>query len=124
MARAVTTASWTLVALLAAFAFTSACYHLAPRRAEARAPRVYAERCSHCHGAGGRGDGIAGRSLDPQPRDYADAAWQASITDDEIRATIRGGGAASGRNPAMPAHPDLSESDLGELVAYIRSVGR
>ena len=88
MARAVTTASWTLVALLAAFALASACYHLAPRRAEARAPRVYAERCSTCHGMAGRGDGLAGRALDPRPRDYADAVWQASVTDAEIGATI------------------------------------
>jgi mono/diheme cytochrome c family protein len=124
MARAVTTASWSLVALLAAVALASACYHLAPRRAEARAPRVYAERCSHCHGAAGRGDGIAGRSLDPRPRDYADAAWQASISDAEIGATIRSGGAATGRSAAMPAHPDLSERDLQALVAYIRDVGR
>jgi mono/diheme cytochrome c family protein len=124
MARAVTTASWTLVALFAAFALASACYHLAPRRAEARAPRVYAERCSHCHGAEGRGDGIAGRALDPRPRDYADAAWQASITDAEIGATIRGGGASTGRSAAMPAHPDLSDRDVHALVAYIRSVPR
>ena len=124
MARAVTTASWSLVALLAAVALASACYHLAPRRAEARAPRVYAERCSHCHGAAGRGDGSAGRSLDPRPRDYADAAWQASISDEAIRETIRRGGEASGRSPAMPAHPDLSAADLDDLVAYIRSIGR
>jgi high-affinity iron transporter len=123
MARAVTTASWTLVALLAVFALASACYHLAPRRAEARAPRVYAERCATCHGAAGRGDGLAGRSLEPPPRDYADRGWQASISDDEIGATIRRGGAATGRSAAMPAHPDLSDAELRDLVAYIRSVG-
>jgi hypothetical protein len=67
---------------------------------------------------------MAGRSLHPRPRDYADAAWQASITDDAIRATIRRGGAATGRSGAMPAHPDLSEVDLAALVAYIRSVAR
>ena len=122
MARFVTTASWSLVALLAAFALASACYHLAPRRAEARAPRVYAERCAMCHGAAGRGDGVAGRSLEPRPRDYADAAWQATVTDETIRETIRRGGQAMGRSGAMPAHPDLSERELGDLVAYIRTV--
>jgi mono/diheme cytochrome c family protein len=123
LARTVTVASWSLVALLAVFAFASACYHLAPRRADARAPRVYAERCSHCHGAAGRGDGLAGRALDPRPRDYADGSWQAAISDDEIRATIRGGGAARGRSAAMPAHADLSDVELDALVAYVRAVG-
>jgi hypothetical protein len=101
----------------------SGCYHLARRRAESTAPRVYAERCSTCHGASGRGDGLAGRSLDPRPRDFANPAWQESISDERIRLTIREGGRAAGRSPLMPAHPDLSVRDLQLLVAYIRQVG-
>jgi mono/diheme cytochrome c family protein len=123
LARFVTAASWTFVALFAVFALASACYHLAPRRAEAGAPRVYAERCAMCHGSAGRGDGLAGRALEPRPRDYADPAWQAAISDEEIRATIRRGGEAMGRSAAMPAHPDLSDREIRDLVAYIRRIG-
>ena len=111
-----------LLALASGLA-TSACYHFAPRRAEASAPKLYAERCSTCHGPTGRGDGLGGQSLDPKPRDFASKTWQASISDARIEQTIHAGGAAMGLSPLMPAQPDLSTAQLGELVAYIRAVG-
>lgn len=104
-------------------ALAPACYHFAPRRAEAAAPALYAERCSTCHGPTGRGDGLGGQSLDPKPRDFATPAWQASVSDARIGETIHAGGAAMGLSPLMPAQPDLSAEQLQELVAYIRRVG-
>lgn len=35
-----------------------------------RGPALYALHCSPCHGERGRGDGPAGRFLDPEPRDF------------------------------------------------------
>src|SRR5262245_45263321 len=98
------------IAALALFAVLAlgACYHFAPRRAEAGAPKLYAERCSTCHGPRGRGDGLGGEALHPPPRDFANRAWQASISDAEIRETIHAGGAARGLSALMPAQPDLS----------------
>jgi len=116
-----------VLALAFALALSFGCYHvrslLAPERAEATAPKLYAERCSSCHGPAGRGDGPAGQSLDPRPRDFASAAWQAATTDAHIRDTIHGGGASVGLSSFMPAQPDLSEGQLRELVAYVRAVG-
>lgn len=109
--------------LVVALLGSSACYHLARRHAEAAAPPVYAERCSTCHGERGLGDGLAGVSLDPRPRNFGDPAWQHSISDDRIRLTIHAGGAAVGRSPMMPAQPDLGAKELDALVAYIREVG-
>ncbi|MGH7509612.1 MAG: FTR1 family protein [Gemmatimonadales bacterium] len=40
----------------------------------ARGAEVYRANCAGCHGALGRGDGPAGRGLDPQPANLADAA--------------------------------------------------
>lgn len=40
----------------------------------ARGAEVYRASCASCHGALGRGDGPAGRGLDPKPADLADAA--------------------------------------------------
>jgi mono/diheme cytochrome c family protein len=115
----------TLALVLVALAL-GACYHLAQlrrRRAEAAAPAVYAERCSTCHGERGRGDGPGGASFDPRPRNFADPAWQQSISDERIRLTIHSGGAALGKSPMMPAQPDLDDATLDALVAYIRQVG-
>jgi len=39
----------------------------------ASAPALYAKHCAGCHGADGRGDGPAGKGLDPAPADFHDA---------------------------------------------------
>ncbi|HTP63457.1 MAG TPA: cytochrome c/FTR1 family iron permease [Burkholderiales bacterium] len=49
---------------------------VAPRRAPdlARGKFLYAANCAACHGAEGRGDGPAGKGLDPAPANFHDAA--------------------------------------------------
>src|SRR5262249_13143559 len=98
--------------------------HLVSTRRDAAAPPIYAERCSSCHGDAGRGDGLAGRGLEPRPRNFADPDWQTRTSDDRIRLVIRGGGPAAGLSSLMAPHGDLSDEQLDALVAYIRSVGR
>ena len=118
-----------LAAIALAAAIAVGCYHvgqlvhLVSARRDATAPAVYADRCSSCHGDEGRGDGPAGRSLDPRPRDFGNAAWQHATSDERIRTVIRQGGSAMRLSPSMAAHPDLSDGELDALVAYIRSVG-
>lgn len=101
----------------------SGCWHFPRLRDDARAPILYASRCSTCHGPLGRGDGVGGQGLEPRPRDFADAEWQASVSDARIAQAIREGGAGLGLSPAMPPQLDLSERQLRKLVAYIREVG-
>jgi len=81
--------------------------------------------CSACHGESGKGDGMAAAALDPKPRNYTDAAWQAATTDEHIKQVIMDGGAAHGLDGAMPAHEGRINSDeeLAAIVAYIRSLG-
>ncbi|MFO0742488.1 MAG: c-type cytochrome [Labilithrix sp.] len=92
----------------------------------AAANTVYQERCSACHGARGRGDGPGAAALTPKPRNYTDASWQASVTDEQIKKTILLGGAAVGKSPIMPASPDLdSKPEVVEgLVKVVRKFGR
>jgi mono/diheme cytochrome c family protein len=90
--------------------------------AKAEAQQVYATRCAVCHGPTGRGDGPGAPGLTPKPRDYHDAAWQASVTDPQIEQTIVYGGAAVGKSPAMVANPDLGAKP--ELVAALRELIR
>jgi uncharacterized membrane protein len=87
---------------------------------------TFAMRCALCHGPEGRGDGPASASLEPKPRDFGDAAWQAATTDEHIKTTITLGGAAVGRSSAMPGHPDLETKPelLEALVQHLRSLKR
>ncbi len=78
------------------------------------ADTYFSQRCVACHGADGKGDGPAAAALNPKPRAYTDAAWQASVSDEELRKVILEGGAATGKSPLMPASPDLQ--DEPELV--------
>lgn len=59
--------------------------------------------------------------MDPKPRDYTDAEWQASVTDEELKKVILGGGMAVGKSPLMPGNPDLKNKP--ELVdALVKKV--
>ena len=83
---------------------------------------VFKTRCVMCHGESGKGDGAASAALNPKPRNYTDAEWQKSVTDEQIKKTITGGGAAVGKSPIMPAQPDLANKPevLDGLVKIIR----
>ncbi len=88
-----------------------------------QATQLYANRCAICHGNDGGGDGPAASTLDPKPSDYRLAAWQASVTDDELRAIIVGGGTTVGKSALMPGSPDLKDQPelVEDLVSLIRS---
>lgn len=89
------------------------------------AKQMFAERCSPCHGPSGKGDGVAAAALNPKPRNYTDKAWQASVTDEQIRKTIIYGGAAVGKSAVMPSSPDLDAKPeiVDGLVKMVRSFG-
>lgn len=92
--------------------------------ADAKAAEIFAQRCTPCHGAEGRGDGAASASLNPHPRNFHDADWQKQVTDEHLVQIIKMGGAAVGLSPAMPANPDLKdEAVLLALKEHIRSLG-
>lgn len=89
-----------------------------------KAKEIFAMRCVPCHGSTGQGDGAASAALNPKPRKYADRAWQASVTDDYIMNTIKVGGAAVGKSPAMPGNPDLDPHVIAALKDIVRSFGK
>lgn len=91
--------------------------------ATAKATEIFATRCTPCHGALGKGDGVASATLTPPPRNFTDAAWQTSVTDDHIEKIIKYGGAAVGKSPAMPGNPDLTDpAVITALRAHIREL--
>lgn len=87
----------------------------------AAAKADYAKLCASCHGATGKGDGPTGQAFPTKPRNFADAAWQASVDDARLAKSITGGGAAVGAAPFMPPFPALKPEQVADMVALIRS---
>ena len=72
--------------------------------------------CVSCHGATGKGDGVAAAALSPKPADWTSKKVQAE-SDGEIFWKI-----STGRG-AMPSWKHLPEGERWALVRYIRSLG-
>lgn len=88
----------------------------------AQAQELWRTRCATCHGPAGRGDGPTGRGLDPRPRNFQDAVWQAQADDARLRRVIVEGGAALGLSAEMAANADLEGRPalVGALVELVR----
>jgi cytochrome c len=91
----------------------------------AKAKEIYATRCTPCHGAEGRGDGVASAGLTPKPRNFHDPMFQEAATDEHIEKIIQFGGAAVGKAAAMPGNPDLTDATVvAGLKDVIRDFGK
>lgn len=90
--------------------------------ADEQAKKMFETVCAMCHGADGTGNGPAAANLNPKPRNYTDPAWQATVTDEEIRKIILLGGQAVGKSATMPGQPQLKDQPevLDALVKLIR----
>lgn len=80
----------------------------------AEAQHLFDSTCAICHGRDGRG-GVPAAEGQPAPRNFRDASFQASRTDDELKKVIR-----EGKGPMPPFAPLFDDSQLTLLVAYIR----
>lgn len=78
--------------------------------------------CAVCHGPAGAGDGPASAGLNPKPRALNDAEWQASVDDAYLEKIITEGGPAVGKSPMMTAQRGLSEAEVANIIAYVRSL--
>jgi len=91
-----------------------------------QAQALFNTKCARCHGINGNGRGPFSDSLHPRPHDYTDPAWQASVTDDQIKDIILRGGVNLGKSPAMPGSPTLRKRPevLDGLIKLIRRFGK
>jgi mono/diheme cytochrome c family protein len=87
---------------------------------------MFSTKCARCHGLHGAANGPSSDSLHPRPHNYTDPAWQASVTDDQIKEIIVRGGSNMGKSPAMPGNPTLKKRPevLDGLVKLIRGFGK
>ena len=85
--------------------------------------KLYLAYCTGCHGASGKGDGPAGKTLTVKPADHTDAKKMGQYSDDHLFTVIAKGGAMVGRSVQMPAWGAvLKDSQIRELVDYIKTL--
>ncbi len=97
---------------------------------DAEAGRVtYETLCFTCHGMTGKGDGPAGIALTPPPRDFSlgDFAFDADNNgvkgeDADLRLVITQGAGAFGGNPSMAPWGHLSEQQIEDVIAHVRTL--
>jgi mono/diheme cytochrome c family protein len=77
---------------------------------------VYADKCAHCHGDTGKGDGRDANRYDPAPTDLTDSKKMNAATDGELFYKI-----SEGKKPMPVFKNKLSEDQRWELVLLIRS---
>ena len=89
---------------------------LGPEAAAAGA-EIFQANCELCHGPQGHGDGIAGQSLEPKPKDLADL--QAIVGDDYLFWRIQKGKPGT----AMVAWEGiLTDEQIWQVVSFIRTL--
>ena len=83
---------------------------------------LYHARCANCHGANGAGDGRAAPTLADKPKNWTVGQGLKELSDEQVSDTIRKGGAAIVKSTSMPAYPKLTDAQVRDLVAYLRTL--
>ncbi len=91
----------------------------------AKGKASFEQICASCHGTSGKGDGPAAAALSPKPRDLTDKSYVSGLKDDYIKKLIKEGGQAVGKSPLMPPMGSaLKDTDIENVIAYVRSLGK
>lgn len=80
--------------------------------------QVYSTYCALCHGAQGKGDGIAGKGLKPPPRDFTKGDWKYGGTRISLFQVISQG--SEGTSMASFSH--IPKLERWALVHFVRSL--
>lgn len=84
----------------------------------AHGAKIYANVCAVCHGPKGAGDGPAGMSLVPKPRNLIEGGWKQGGDSIALFVTLQKGIPGS----SMAPFGHLPVKDRWGLVQYIRSI--
>lgn len=80
---------------------------------------LFKSTCASCHGEQGMGNGVAGASLNPSPRNFhSNEGWKNGRRFSELYKTLEEGIPGSG----MPAYEYLPARDRIAVIHYIRSL--
>jgi mono/diheme cytochrome c family protein len=90
---------------------------------------IFNANCSSCHGISGAGDGPVGAALTPPPRDFTvgDFAFDPNEdgtkgADEDITLVIKNGAMKYGGSPLMAPWPTLTDAQVADIIAHIRSL--
>ncbi len=90
---------------------------------KAKGKRLYSTYCSNCHGASGKGDGLAAKSLQIKPANHTDGKFMSQLSGKYLHDIIAKGGSGVGKSPFMPAWGSLlKEQQIRDIVSYVRSL--
>lgn len=84
----------------------------------AHGKKVYTANCAFCHGNEGKGDGAAGLSLNPKPRNLVEGKWTADGSTIGLFKSIKDGLPGT----AMAAFGHIPNKDRWAMVHYIQSI--
>ena len=95
----------------------------------AKGKETYKMICETCHGPLGKGDGPGAQGLQPPPRDFTKGEFKFDANkngktgeDADLKGVISKGAFEFGGSPLMaPWAGVLSDSDIDNVIAYIRS---
>jgi mono/diheme cytochrome c family protein len=93
--------------------------------AEIDAAKLYEKHCKICHGDDGRGKTFLGEGLGA--RDFMDAEWEATVTDEQMIKQINEGtqNLKPGEDKRMFAFADkLSLEEVKALVPFVRAFSK
>ncbi|MGB7770055.1 MAG: cytochrome c [Verrucomicrobiia bacterium] len=81
---------------------------------------LWEHHCAMCHGVDGNGQTNMGKRLGV--KDYTDAKVQAALTDDAAVKAIKEGFKDKDGKTVMRPSENLSDADIKDLVAYMRTL--
>ena len=77
---------------------------------------VYLDKCAHCHGDTGAGDGHDAALYDPRPSNFTDRAHMSTLTDGEIFYKI-----TEGHKPMPSYKKRLTDEQRWQMVLFLRT---
>ena len=83
---------------------------------------LYDESCAKCHGKTGAGDGRAGRELEHKPTPFNVKSKLSA--DDKLFKATKEGGKAVGQSGDMEAFPKLSDEQIHDVIAYLKTLAK
>lgn len=85
---------------------------------QADGKKLFKDECASCHGKQGRGNGRAGRDMDPRPTDITKPEFLDEKSDEELfKAIIEGNG-------EMDPYRDIfTDEQIHSIIAYTRQLG-
>jgi len=89
----------------------------------------YDANCASCHGPEGKGDGPVAAALTNKPRDFSVGDFKydtdgdgTSGTDTDLTQIVKQGAAAFGGDPMMAPLGHLSDEEIANILAFVRSL--